>query len=105
MNVWEVIVIVILAQSALHYFPWRALLKGREIPRLGAYTVGLLGVMGPFTAWLWSQGMVECIQMLWMVIGSAGMTVFALYGLDRYMELSMRDMEAGEREHAGKKTR
>jgi hypothetical protein len=35
---------------------------------------------------------------LWIVIGSAGLTVFALYGLDHYLDLIMRDVEATERE-------
>lgn len=35
---------------------------------------------------------------LWIVIGSAGLTVFALYGFDHYLDLIMRDVEATERE-------
>ena len=96
MEVWTVIVIVMLAEFGLHYFPWRVLLRGRELPRQVSYTLGLLGMMGPLTAWLWGQGEMAVIQTLWIVIVSAGMMVFALYGLDHYLDLIMRDMEKSE---------
>jgi hypothetical protein len=98
MKLWTVIVMVMMAEFGLHYFPWRVLLRGRELPRLVAYTLGLLGMMGPLTAWLWAQGEMEIIQTLWAVIVSAGVTVFALYGLDHYLDLIMKDVEANERE-------
>lgn len=98
MALWTLIVIVMMAEFGLHYFPWKMLLKGRELPRLVAYTLGLLGMMVPFTAWLWYRGDHEVIMNLWIVIGSAGLTVFALYGLDHYLDLIMRDVEATERE-------
>lgn len=106
MKLWTVIVIVMvmMAELGLHYFPWKMLLRGRELPRLVAYTLGLLGMMGPFTVWLWERGELEIIQMLWIVIISAGLIVFALYGFDHYLDLIMRDVEAAERErgHDGK---
>lgn len=98
MKLWTVIVMVMMAESVLHYFPWRVLLRGRVLPRLAAYTLGMLGMMGPLTAWLWERGDVEVIQTLWAVIVSAGVMVFALYGLDHYLDLIMKDMEANERE-------
>jgi hypothetical protein len=98
MKLWTVIVMVMMAEFGLHYFPWRVLLRGRELPRLVAYTLGLLGMMGPLTAWLWAQGEMEIIQTLWAVIVSAGVMVFALYGFDHYLDLIMKDIEAVERE-------
>jgi hypothetical protein len=98
MKIWFLIVLVMTVEFGLHYFPWRVLLRGRKLPRLAAYTLGLLGMMGPFTAWLWERGDVEVIQTLWTVVVSAGLMVFALYGLDHYLDLIMRDIEAGERE-------
>lgn len=56
-------------------------------------------MMGPLTVWLMDHGEIEIIQTLWIVIVAAGVTVFALYGLDHYLELAKRDAEAGEREH------
>ena len=98
MSLWILIVLVMLAEAFLHYFPWRMLLKGRELPRLAAYTLGLLGMMVPLTAWLWQTGEYEIIKALWLVICSAGLIVFALYGLDHYLDLIMKDIEATERE-------
>ena len=101
MELWTLIVMVILTEFGLHYFPWRVLCRGNELPRLAAYTLGLLGMMGPLTAWLWALGEIVVIQTLWVVIVSAGLTVFAAYGLDHYLELIMKDIEASERERYG----
>lgn len=100
MEVWMLIALVMMTELGLHYFPWKLLLKGKELPRVAAYTFGLLGLMLPFTAWLWLHSDVEVLQVLWMVIIAGGLTVFALYGLDRYIELEWRNMEAAEREDA-----
>lgn len=35
---------------------------------------------------------------LWLVVVSAGLTVFGLWGLDHYLTLIMRDIESSERE-------
>jgi len=96
MKLWILIVMVMMAEALLHYFPWKMLLRGRKLPRLAAYTLGLLGMMGPLTAWLWERGESEVIQTLWAVIVSAGIMVFALYGFDHYLDLIMRDIEATE---------
>lgn len=97
MSLRDLIVIVAAVEFGLHYFPWRMLL-GKELPRLAAYTLGMLGMMVPLSVWLMDRGEIEIIQMLWIVIVSAGLTVFALYGLDHYLELLRRDEEAGQRE-------
>lgn len=97
MGIRELVVIVALVELGLHYFPWRMLI-GRKLPRLAAYTLGLLGMMGPFTVWLIDLGEVEIVQTLWVVIISAGLMVFALYGLDHYLDLSRRDGESAQRE-------
>jgi len=98
MDLWTLLMLVVLAEALLHYFPWRMLLRGNKLHRLAAYALGLLGMMVPFTAWLWQTGEYEVIRALWSVIGAAGMTVFALYGLDHYLDLIMKDIEATERE-------
>lgn len=92
------VLFVMITELGLHYFPWRMLLRGKKLPRLAAYTLGLLGMMVPLTVWLWQIGELEVIKALWMVIVAAGMTVFSLYGLDHYLELIMKDIEATERE-------
>lgn len=102
MELRELIVIVGLAQLGLHYFPWRMLI-GRKLPRLAAYTLGLLGIMVPFSLWLMDRNDIEILQTMWIVIISAGFTVFALYGLDRYFHLERKDVEAGQVEAMLKK--
>ncbi len=81
MNLWVVITLVMLSEAFLHYFPWKKLLKGRELPRVAAYTLGVLGLMLPFSAWLLDRREIFILQVLWFVIGTGGMTVLALYGL------------------------
>lgn len=94
----DLILFVVITEFGLHYFPWRILLKGKELPRLAAYSLGSLGMMGPLTVWLWRIGENDVITALWAVVVAAGFTVFALYGLDHYLDLIMRDIEATERE-------
>jgi len=96
MNNILLVVIVMISEGLLHYFPWKMLLRGRELPRVAAYILGVLGLMAPFTAWLWERGEMEIIRMLWMVIVAGGLMVLALYGLDHYTTLEMRDLEARE---------
>lgn len=98
MSIALLIALVMLSEGLLHYFPWKKLLKGRELPRVAAYTLGVLGLMIPFTAWLYQCNELETITVLWMVISAGGLIVMALYGLDRYIELEWRDREAIERE-------
>lgn len=95
MDLRELIVIVALVEFGLHYFPWRMLIR-RKLPRLAAYTLGLLGIMVPFSLWLMDRNEIEILQTMWIVIITAGFTVFALYGLDRYFDLERRDVEAGQ---------
>jgi hypothetical protein len=96
MELLTLIILVMLVEALLHYFPWRMLLKGKELPRLMAYTFGLLGMMVPLSVWLWRTGEVLVLQTLWVVIVSAGLAVFALYGLDHYLDVAMQNTEVKE---------
>lgn len=97
MSTRDLLVMVIAIQIGLHYFPWRMALR-RKLPRLAAYTLGLLGMMVPFSVWLIDRGQLEIVQTLWSVVVSAGMTVFAVYGFDHYLDVSRRSEEAEQRE-------
>ena len=99
MSIGAVIAIAMLAELGLHYFPWRMLLKG-ELPRVAAYVLGVLGLMVPFTFYLWERGDADVICALWEVIGAGGLTVMALYGLDHWLSLQRELMETREREQA-----
>lgn len=98
MNEWILLSLVMITEAFLHYFPWAKLLKGRELPHLMAYVLGVMGLMVPFTVWLIEQNESVIVTVLWKVIAGGGITVIVLYGLDRYIELEWRDMEASERE-------
>jgi hypothetical protein len=98
MEIGTLLALVMLSEAFLHYFPWKLLLRGKDLPRLAAYSLGLLGMMVPLSVWLWLRHEIELLHVLWMVTVGAGLTVFALYGLDRYIELEWRNREARERE-------
>ena len=87
-----------ISEAFLHYFPWMKFFKGRTLPRLLAYIFGVLGLMVPFTVWLMQESNLEIVIGLWKVIVAGGITVMALYGLDHYLDLWWKDMEATERE-------
>jgi hypothetical protein len=53
-----------------------------ELPRLAAYSLGVAGLMVPFTVWLAESGMSGVAGVLWSVILVGGMTVCVLYFLD-----------------------
>ena len=96
---------VMMAEALLHYFPWRMLLKGRELPRIAAYTLGICGLMIPFSAWLWERGEFYIVQILWMVIIVGGLIVLALYGLDYWLNMERDLREAEEREQLHQRSR
>lgn len=98
MSIGLLIALVMLAEALLHWFPWKRCLRGRDLPRPAAYVLGVLGLMTPFSIWLFEQGEIYILNMLWLVILAGGMSVLAAYGLDHYFELELRDIEAHERE-------
>lgn len=100
MNMGAMIALVALSEALLHYFPWRLILKGRDLPRLIAYMLGVLGLVGPFTAWLLEQGEWAITQALWMVVIFGGASVLALYGLDHVIGMEWKVKEGAEREQA-----
>ena len=63
-----IVALVILVE---HWFPWQRLLH-RDCPRLAAYTLGVLAIAGPLTAWLLWAGMRGAVLALWVAIVAAG---------------------------------
>lgn len=92
MSLRDLIIYVVILEGLLHYIPWRKWL-GKDLPRLIAYVLGVLGMMVPLSLWLMDHGEIEIMQTIWIVIVSAGLTVFALYGLDRHLELERNDAD------------
>jgi hypothetical protein len=98
MSTFEMIAVVVITEGLLHYFPWRKILRGRDLPRVAAYALGVLGLMVPFTVWLMGRGERDIALTLWIAIVSGGMMVLMLYGLDHVIDLEWKVREGSERE-------
>lgn len=92
------VVVVVFIEMFLHYFPWRMVLHGRELPRLLAYGLGVLGLMGPFTAWLIDRSNQGIAIMLWVVLCAGGLAVGLLYLLDWVINQVWSKRESEQRE-------
>ena len=102
MSISAMVALVILSEAFMHYFPWRLVLRGRELPRLVAYVLGVLGLMVPFTIWLIELGEWDIIQALWLVLVSGGSSVLILYALDHVVNLDWKAREGSEWEHVAR---
>lgn len=100
MSVLVMAVLVIFIEAFLHYFPWRLVLGGRELPRVAAYTLGVMGLLGPYAAWLVGRGMVSEAVTLAVVTVAGGAAVAGCYALDWVIRLWWERREAQERERA-----
>jgi hypothetical protein len=98
MNTGALVALTVFIEAFLHYFPWRKILRGRDLPRLAAYVLGVLGFMVPITVWLLEQHEFVILQVLWLAILAGGTSVLALYGLDHVVELDWRSRESEQRE-------
>src|SRR3990172_4310009 len=79
MNIVTLIALVVFIEAFLHYCPWRLILGGKDLPRVIAYMLGVLGLMVPFTAWLIENGELIIVRTLWLVIISGGLSVMVAY--------------------------
>jgi len=76
-----------LVQTVSHWFPWRLVL-GRELPRVWAYIVGVLGFLLPVTVlfWRWdAAGLMEAwahLVALWACVLASGLAVVLAYAID-----------------------
>ncbi|PKN91080.1 MAG: hypothetical protein CVU44_20915 [Chloroflexi bacterium HGW-Chloroflexi-6] len=100
MNIPVLVVLVFFIEIALHYFRWKEVLQGRELPRVAAYALGVAGMMVPFTAWLIQEEHGAVAQVLWLVIFGAGAAVAITYLLDWVVDLIWKAREASQREKA-----
>ena len=74
---------------------------GRELPRVAAYVLGVLGLMLPFTAWLIEQEHIEAIKVvvvLWKDIVAGGLAVALCYGIDAIVDLAWDLIQSRQRE-------
>lgn len=93
-----------MAETILHYFPWKLILKGNDLPRPVAYIFGTLGFSLPLSAWLLFFEYPTCIYVVWIAIIAAGVTVLFLYLFDWVLRLIWKVMELEERENHAKKS-
>ena len=96
------ILVVVLSLLAQHYFPWGMLLR-RRLPRLAAYTLGMLGVILPLSGLYlyWSAHPPVWIHAhlfaLWAATIAGGLAVTGAYALDALLAQLVRLRELEER--------
>ncbi|MFA6134433.1 MAG: hypothetical protein WC869_10515 [Phycisphaerae bacterium] len=69
-----------------HYFPWQRLLSGRDLPRLAAYTLGVLALAIPYTIWGLCFDYADAVIACWVIIVVGGFSVLACYVLDSLLD-------------------
>lgn len=80
-------VVSALIQLVSHWFPWRLVL-GRNLPRVAAYVVGVLGFLLPVTGlyWYWDAHQVMAAWLhlvaLWACVSASGLAVVLGYAID-----------------------
>lgn len=85
-----------LVELVLHYFPWRMAI-GRDLPRPGAYILGVLGFSIPLAVLFYRWGEQRYLVALIAVITNAGGAVLIVYGLDSMLNSYWLEREQRER--------
>jgi hypothetical protein len=96
----KLFVLVAFIEGFLHYFRWKHLLQGAELPRPVAYILGVLGLMVPFSLWLYEQHDIRVLVVLWGVILAGGIAVILCYFIDWVVDLIWDKRQALQRERA-----
>src|SRR5689334_5648918 len=91
--------IAALLQWVLHWFPWRMLLR-RDLPRLLAYILGMLGIILPVSGLFIYQQAWNSLIALWAVVIASGVATVKAYGLDWLLNRITLSYESQELEHA-----
>lgn len=99
-------VVAALIQCVSHWFPWRLVLH-RELPRIAAYVLGMLGILLPVSGlyWHWDVNAVGLARHaylagLWVCVVASGLAVVIAYGIDWLVDVRARLRESNEREDA-----
>jgi hypothetical protein len=88
-----------LIQAVLHWFPWRMVLA-RDLPRIPAYILGVLGVALPLSGLYWYWCDVSALVSLWVVIAASGSSVIGAYAIDWTLDRVRQSYEHEERNEA-----
>ena len=94
--------IAVLLQAVEHWFPWRMVLA-RDLPRIPAYILGVLGVALPLSGLYWCWGAWMELVALWVVIIAAGLSVMGAYAIDWTLDRVRQSYEHEERYDAQNK--
>jgi len=85
------------ACAATHYLPWRHWFRRGRLPRLLAYSTGLLSILLPATvaAWLAAHTVTDVLALLWLAAFSAAMGTLLPWWFDwqRLNEYAAQDAE------------
>ncbi len=100
--IFEIVITVLLSallQLLLHWFPWQMIFRN-GLPRLLAYSFGMLGILLPFSGLmiLWQEW--SALVALWAVVVASGLAVIKAYGLDWMLNRVRLSFESQEREDA-----
>jgi O-antigen ligase len=98
-HILQAAVIAALIQLIEHWFPWRMLI-GRELPRVAAYALGVLGFMAPLSVLFIDQQAWGALLAVWAVVVASGMAVMSAYAADWVMDRVRRSYEHEELSHA-----
>ena len=100
LSVLIVMALTALSELALHYFPWRMMLGGKDLRAPWNYVVGVLAMLGPFSLLLvfWALFPPGKAPMVWALVGliaavvSSGGAVIGAYWLDAFL-LALRRVD------------
>jgi phosphate/sulfate permease len=95
MAIFLAALVAALIQMTLHWFPWRMVL-GKDLPRISAYVLGVLGFALPLSVLLWHwQSWLELLA-VWAVVAASGVAVASAYGTDWMLDRVRRSYEHEE---------
>jgi len=93
MSIWTTLAIIALAESVLHWFPWRTAL-GKPLPRIPAYILGVLAILLPLMAYDITNHAAQHALYMLAAATVAGASVLAAYAIDWAIETHWRARSA-----------
>ena len=93
MSIGVTLAVIALAEGVLHWFPWRAAI-GKPLPRIPAYTLGVLAILVPLMAHDITTGHPDHAIIMLAAAVTAGASVLAAYAIDWAIETHWRAQSA-----------
>lgn len=87
---------------AAHYFPWRYFFRRGRLPRLAAYALGVLAILGPATVamLLAAQTVEQAAGLLWLSVASAAIGTAVPWWHDEHKRNELAAQDAMDSEYA-----